>query len=70
MNIVIVGASDRSVLWKYGSLKEEDYPKFLEEYAKVLAKHFDKGIVTPDDGIYTDIALALGKEKGTKPIGY
>ncbi|MDD4983287.1 MAG: hypothetical protein PHH82_00410 [Candidatus ainarchaeum sp.] len=70
MNAVIIGASDRSILWKEGKIKEEDYSQFISDYANLLSKHFDNLIVTPDDGIYSDIALEFGKIKNKKPIGY
>lgn len=68
MDAVIIGASDRSSLWRHGKVK--DYERFVQDYAQFLSKRFDNLIVTPDDGVYTDIALEFGKIKGKKPIGY
>ncbi len=70
MDVVIIGPSDRSVLWREGKLKEKAYKKFVEEYGKFLSKHFENVIVTPDDGIYTDVAKEFGKIKGKKPIAF
>jgi len=70
MDAVLIGVSDRSCLWRHGKLKEKDYGKFVKEYAQFLAKNFDNIIVTPDDGVYTDIALEFGKIKKKKPIAY
>lgn len=70
MNCVLVGVSDRSLLWRDGKVKEKDYEKFVLKYAKFLKKHFDNVIVTPDDGVYTDIALKFGELKKKKPITY
>lgn len=70
MNCVLVGVSDRSLLWRDGKVKEKDYEKFVLKYAKFLKKHFENVIVTPDDGIYTDIALKFGELKKKKPIAY
>lgn len=70
MDAVIIGVSDRSVLWRFGKIKEKEYLKFIKEYAESLAKHFENIIVTPDDGIYSDIALEFGKIKNKKPIAY
>jgi hypothetical protein len=70
MDCLIIGASDRSILWRFGKIKEPAYPKFVKEYAEFLAKYFDNVIVNPDDGIYSDIAIEFGRLKGKKPIGY
>jgi hypothetical protein len=70
MNAVIIGASDRSSVWRHGSIREGDYEKLVSEYARFLAERFDNLIVSPDDGVYTDIALEFGRIKGKKPIAY
>jgi hypothetical protein len=70
MDCVLLGVSDRSALWRFGKLKETAYSKFVADYAKFLADNFDNVIVTPDDGVYTDIALEFGKIKGKKAIAY
>lgn len=70
MDVVVIGVSDRSCLWRHGKIKQKDYGQFVKEYAVFLAKRFDNVIVTPDDGIYTDIALEFGKVKKKKPIAY
>jgi hypothetical protein len=70
MDAVIIGVSDRSSLWRHGKIAQEDYESFVKDYAIFLSKKFDNLIVTPDDGVYTDIALEFGKVKGGKPIAY
>lgn len=70
MNCVLIGVSDRSSLWRFGKIKESEYSSFVAEYAHFLASNFDNVIVTPDDGVYSDIALAFGKLKKKKPIAY
>ncbi|MCX6804318.1 MAG: hypothetical protein NTY48_07190 [Candidatus Diapherotrites archaeon] len=70
MDCVLIGVSDRSALWCFGKIKESDYNKFVSDYAKFLSKHFDNVIVTPSDGVFTDIALEFGKLKGKKPVAY
>lgn len=70
MEAVLLGPSDRSSLWRHGKIKKEDYESFVRDYAHFLAKRFTNVIVTPDDGIYTDIALQFGKIKRKKPIAY
>ena len=70
MDAVILGVSDRSSLWRHGKLNEKDYKKFVKDYASFLSKHFENLIVTPDDGVYTDIALEFGRIKNKKPIAY
>ena len=70
MNAVLIGSSDRSSLWRYGQIKKEEYEQFVREYAKFLSERFDNLIVTPDDGVYTDIALEYGKIMNKKPIAF
>ena len=70
MDCVLLGVSDVSALWRFGAVKEIDYPKLISDYAKFLSSHFDNVIITPDEGVYSDIALAFGKLKGKKPIAY
>ena len=70
MEAVLIGVSDRSSLCRHGKLKQADYDAFVKEYACFLAEKFDNIIVTPDDGVYTDIAAEFGKLTGRKPIAY
>ncbi|MBD3319396.1 hypothetical protein GF342_05825 [Candidatus Woesearchaeota archaeon] len=70
MDCVLIGVSDRSALWRHGNIPETAYTSFVKQYATFLAEKFDNIIVTPDDGVYTDIAEAFGQIKGTKPIAY
>ena len=70
MDAVIIGVSDRSLIWRNGKIPRENYESFVHDYASFLSERFDNLIVTPDDGIYTDIALEFGRIKGKKPIAY
>lgn len=70
MEAVIIGVSDRSSLWRHGKIQQQDYETLVKEYAAFLSKRFDNVIVTPDDGVYTDIAQEFGRLKGKKPIAY
>ncbi len=70
MEAVIIGVSDRSSLWRHGKLQQQQYPQFVEDYAKLLFEFFSNVIVTPDDGVYTDIARSFAKQSGKKPIAY
>ncbi|MFA5931147.1 MAG: hypothetical protein WC821_02450 [archaeon] len=70
MDCVLIGVSDKSLLWRFGKLKEKEYSFFVKDYAKFLALHFDNVIVTPDEGVYSEIALEFGKLKGKKPIAF
>ena len=69
MDVVLIGVSDHSLLWKYGKIKKEEYKDFVLNYAKFLAERFDNVIVVPDEGVYFDIAIEFGKIKNKKPIG-
>ena len=54
----------------HGSLSEKDYTDFVKNYADFLASRFDNLIITPDNGVYTDIANEFANIKGKKPIAY
>ena len=70
MNLTIIGYSNKAYLEKYGKIKQEEYEEFLSEYAELLAKHFDNTIVTPNEGVYADLALKISKLKGKKPFAF
>lgn len=70
MDVVLIGVSDRAILFREGKIKEKEYEKFVTDYAEFLSKKFDNVIVNPDDGVYTDIAKAFGKITHKKPIAY
>ncbi len=70
MQCTIIGVSDSSVLWRFGKIKESDYKKFVQEYAEFLSKHFTDVIITPSDGVYSDIGVEFGKISKKKPLAY
>lgn len=70
MKAVIIGASDKSLLWRKGQVKKSEYKDFVRSYAEFLAEHFEDVIVTPDDGVYGDIARKFGELKGKKPVAF
>jgi len=70
MQCTIIGASDSSVLWRFGKIKEKDYPKFVSDYALFLSKHFSDVVITPSDGVYADIGVEFGKITKKKPLAY
>lgn len=70
MDAVIIGVSDKSILWRHGSLEKEQYENLVQDYAGLLSNYFDNLILTPDEGVYSDIAKAFGKIKGEKPIAF
>lgn len=68
--IVVIGTSDRSSLWRHGTLEEDGYDQFVTSYAELLSEHFDTVIGTPSDGVYTDVALAFAARTGRKTLAY
>ena len=42
----------------------------MADYATLLRDHFDNVIVSPDDGVYTDIALEFGRVTNKRPIAF
>lgn len=66
MEAVIIGVSDRSLL----ALKGEEVKELIKEYAHFLNNHNLTPIITPNDGIYTDIADEYQKISDKKAIAY
>lgn len=69
-DVVVIGVSDRSLLWRDGSIVEADYEGFVARYASLLAKYASSVMVTPDDGVYTDVAQAYAKNTGKKAVAF
>lgn len=70
MDCVLLGPSDRSVLWRHGKISKAEYHSFVQEYANFIAKNFDNLIIAPDDGVYTDVALKFQEITNRKAIAY
>jgi len=70
MDCVLIGPSDVSSLWRFGSVKKINYLKFVKEYASFLFRHFSNVIVTPDDGVCADVAQAFSNLTKKKPIAF
>lgn len=70
MDVVIVGPSDRSILWRHGQLEEAAYKEFVNGVAGVLAKHVDRVIITLDIGVYRDVAERFHQHMGRAVIAY
>lgn len=70
MDCVIIGPSDRSVLWRHGKLSGEEYEGFVNGYGRFLSQRIRNVIVTPDDGVYTDVAQSFGRLAGRRPVAF
>ena len=68
-SIVIIGVSNRlHIINILGS--ETKYTDLVEKYAKEIAKKYENVIITPDDGIYTDIAEKWQEITNKKATAY
>lgn len=70
MKAVLIGVSDKSILWRHGKLKKEEYTQFVGNYVKILSGYVDELIITPDDGVYLDIAREFGTHQGKTVTGF
>jgi len=70
MNAVLIGPSDISKLWRYGTLGEKEVSKYIEEMGAFCSEQFDDIFITPDSGVPLEIAKEFEKHKGKKAIGY
>jgi hypothetical protein len=67
MRCVLLGPSDISKIARFGKIK--DTQSYIKEMGKLLARYIEELIITPDYGIYLEIAKAYKKAGGKKLIG-
>ena len=55
---LIAGPTDRTKIFRFGNISEEEYPIFLKERGVVLARNLSQINLVPDNGVPLDIAKA------------
>ncbi len=67
---LIVGPTDRTKLFRFGSINSAEYQNFVYERANILARHISRINIIPDDGVPLDIARAYKNSGGENVMGY
>ena len=67
---LIAGPTDRTKIFRFGNISEEEYPIFLKERGKVLARNISQINLVPDDGVPLDIAKAYKMAGGGLVVGH
>ena len=67
---LIVGPTDKTKLFRFGNISSDEYSSFIDERARVLAKHIFQMNIIPDDGVPLDIAKAYKNLGGGKVVGH
>ncbi len=67
---LIAGPTDKTKIFRFGSISRNQYPIFLQEIGQVLAHNIDKINLIPDDGVPLDIAKAYKSSGGNLVEGY
>ena len=67
---LVAGPTDKTKLFRFGSISSEEYQSFIDERAKMLARHISQMNIIPDDGVPLDIARAYKNSGGKSVVGY
>jgi len=67
---LIAGPTDRTKIFRFGNISQREYPIFLKEIGKVLAKNLSQINLVPDEGVPLDIAKAYKRARGELVVGY
>lgn len=67
---LIAGPTDRTKLFRFGSISSNDYRSFISKRADTLARHISQINIILDDGIPLDIARGYKNLGGEKVVGY
>ena len=67
---LIAGPTDRTKIFRFGNISEDEYPLFLKERGIVLARNFSQINLVPDDGVPLDIAKAYKMAGGELVVGF
>jgi hypothetical protein len=67
---LIAGPTDRTKIFRFGSISEKEYPLFLKERGMMLARNISQINIVPDDGVPLDIAKAYKMASGGLVVGH
>ena len=67
---LVAGPTDKSKIFRFGSVIELEYGSFLEERGRVLADHVFQINIIPDEGVPLDIARHYKKAGGNLVVGF
>lgn len=70
LTTLIAGPTDKTKVYRFGSISSKVYKSFIDERAKVLARHISQINIIPDEGVPLDIARAYKDSGGKSVVGY
>ncbi|MBM3233923.1 hypothetical protein FJZ19_02395 [Candidatus Pacearchaeota archaeon] len=70
LSALLIGPTDKTKIFRFGKIKEDEYETLKQEFGRVLAKHIHRVIIIPDEGIPLDIAKSYKENGGLRVIGY
>ena len=69
LTALLIGPTDKTKIFRFGKLREEDYDSHIEDIAKVLAEKISVVYLIPDAGAPLDVANVYKKLGGKKVVG-
>lgn len=70
LTAIVIGPTDRTKLFRFGSIRQEDYDRYLTESATILVQHLQKVDIIPDMGVPLDMARRYKDLGGKEVVGY
>ncbi|MEK6933422.1 MAG: hypothetical protein AABW75_00935 [Nanoarchaeota archaeon] len=70
LTTLIAGPTDRTKLFRFGSIAPAEYQNFIGKRAGILARYIPQINIIPDDGVPLDIARAYKNSGGENVVGY
>jgi len=70
LTTLIAGPTDRTKLFRFGSISPTKYQDFINKRAGVLARYISQVNIIPDEGVPLDIARAYKNSGGESVIGH
>ena len=67
---LIAGPTDKTKIFRFGKIKKEDYPAFIEGIGHCLVEGLSRLDLIPDEGVPLDIARAYKRLGGEQVVGY
>lgn len=69
LSALLIGPTDKTKIFRFGSIRKDEYEKYREEVAKVLVANLSVIYLIPDEGVPLDFAKTYKKFGGEKVIG-
>jgi hypothetical protein len=69
LSALLIGPTDKTKIFRFGSIRKEDYEPFREGVGKVLAANLSTVYLIPDEGVPLDIVKSYKKFGGRVVVG-